>query len=145
MGGREREREREKHLEIWKTVLHLKSDKLLLVLPDLKVYNRQAAMAGGMCAPWRVQRAHAAGQTRDTALGLRAWDWLNLYPGTVSDQGQNLAPRPEPSTLCEDAVGLTSPRPTLGSCQIWSSRISREHDTLELIRKRLGGLGGSVV
>lgn len=92
------EREREKHLEIWKTVVHLKSDKLLLVLPDLKVYNRQAAMAGGMCAPWRVQCSRCgADQGHSTwASGLGLAEPSTLGPCPIRDRtsppGLNRAP-----------------------------------------------------
>lgn len=72
----EREREKKKHLEIWKNVVRLKPDKLLLVLPDQKVYNSHATfMAKDMCAPYtRTAHSHSRADqghsTWDLSLGL---------------------------------------------------------------------------
>ena len=70
-----RERKRKEHLEIWKKVVHLKPDKLLLVLPDLMVYNSPATLtAKDMCAPYT-----GAPLTLQGRPGTRHW---RFEPGT---------------------------------------------------------------
>lgn len=70
-----RERKRKEHLEIWKKVVHLRPDKLLLVLPDLTVYNSHATLtAKDMCtlytgAPLTLQ-GRPGTHTGDLRLGL---------------------------------------------------------------------------
>lgn len=94
--GRERERMNKEHLETWKKVVHLKPDKLLLVLPDLMVYNSHATfMAKDMCTSY-TGTAHPHSRAN---RGHGTWD-LSLWL---------LSPMPALSSMCGDMIVLTSP------------------------------------
>lgn len=112
------------HLETWKKVVHLKPDKLLLVLPDLMVYNSHATfMAKDMCTSY-TGTAHSHSRAN---RGHGTWD-LSLW----------LAKPCACTKLCvwgHDCVDITS-GPILSSCPIHICKISGKHDRLKWKQKK---------